>query len=121
MRVFADHCVPTDVIEVLRDLGIEVQRAFEIGLERAPDAVLFYHAKKTGRVLLSFDLDFGNMVRFDVTHSPGIIIIEAERFSKILLRKRTREVFHELREPAVRGRLLIVDPSRIRTWSKSRG
>jgi len=41
MRVFADHCVHTDVVAALLKIGIEVERAIEKGLERSPDEEIF--------------------------------------------------------------------------------
>lgn len=118
MRVFADHCVSTDAVVGLRLLGIPVQRAYEVGLERAEDEVLFAHAQQTGQVLLSFDQDFGNIVRFDVTHSLGIVIVEVERFSKNHLLRRLQEFFRDTPERTVRGRLHVLKPGRTRVWPK---
>ena len=116
MRLFADHCVPTDVVETLRAGGMIVQRAYEVELDRAADEELFEHAQKTHQVLLSFDQDFANMVRFDVIHSPGIVIIEPERFSKTSLLRRVEGFFRTTPESTLRGRLHILQPHRTRTW-----
>jgi predicted nuclease of predicted toxin-antitoxin system len=69
MKIFADHCVHTDVVEMLRSLGFQVQKASEVNLEKSSDEEIFNYAVKTKQVLLTFDKDFGNIIRFNIRKS----------------------------------------------------
>src|SRR3989338_3400246 len=106
MLLLADHCVPTDVVDVLRTLG----------LARAADETVFDHARRHGQTLVTTDRDFGNIVRFPIRQSPGIVILELEGVSKTALLARVQSFFKNIRPSALRGRLTLLEPSRVRVW-----
>ena len=120
MQVFADHCVPTDVVTTLRAVGIEVHRASEVGLDRAPDEQLFEYAKRRRMMLLTADRDFGNIIRFDIQRSFGVVILELESLSKAALLRRVREFFRHVRSRSLRGKLVLLDPTRERVWPRGK-
>ena len=120
MRLFADHCIPTDLVETLRTFGLSVERASDVGLAQAADDALFTYASKTGRVLLTSDRDFGNMIRFDVARTSGIVIVELEHVTRARLCRRVHEFFRDTRPESLRGRLTLLQPHRIRTWPRRR-
>ena len=119
MRLFADHCVPTDVVVALRTLGCQVERAYDVGLDRASDAEIFAYARQHRRILLTTDRDFGNIVRFAISTSPGVVILELEEVSRTTLVKRVQGFFRAVRPSSLRGRLTLLEPTRIRIWPKS--
>ena len=118
MRVLADHDVPTDVVEVLRGEGHDVQRAYEAGLDRVSDDALFTHAQKTGRLLLTFDQDFGNIARFPPERSAGIVLVLIAGMSKDTIIERVRWFFASTRASRVPRKLFLIDRTQVRLWSK---
>lgn len=118
MRVFADQCVHTDVVEALRKMEVEVERAIDKELEEAPDEEIFKYILKTSQILLTFDRDFGNIIRFDIESSRGVVVIYIERMSRARIIERTVKFFKEIEENELRGKLFIVEPERIRAWPK---
>jgi len=118
MRVLADHDVPTDVVQALRHQGLRVQRAYEVGLERASDEALFEYAQKTAQVLLTFDHDFGNIARFPPERSAGIVLVMINGLSKDAIVKRVCQFFAGTRASRLRRKLFFIDRTEIRLWSK---
>lgn len=120
MEIFADNCVHTNVIEALRKTGFTVKRAVNLGLAKSPDEEIFDFVLKNSLVLLTFDLDFGNILRFKITSSAGVVIFHIVKgLSKETIIKRVLDFFSSIKERDLRGKLFVIDPSgRIRTWPK---
>lgn|SRR3989344_5712075 len=114
LKILADHCVHTDLIEALRMPNIKVVRASELGLAKASDNKIFDYAKKRGFVLLSFDKDFGNFSIFDPTGTSGIVIIYIERMSKEQIIKETVSFFKKTTAHSLQDKLSIIELKRVR-------
>lgn len=118
MEIFADNCVHKDVIEALRKDGFEVESAIEKGLDKTPDEEIFDRILKKSLILLTFDHDFGNTVRFDIRSSLGVVIVYIERMSRAKIIERTVRFFKGIKKSELRGKLFIIEPARIRVWPK---
>lgn len=113
-KIFADHCVHTDLVEALRASGIKVVRALEVSLAKAPDQEIFEYAKVRDFVLLSFDKEFGDFSRFDPSGTAGIVIVYIEKMNKTQIIKGTVEFFKKATPESLKGELSIIEPSRVR-------
>ena len=116
MIIFADHCVHTDVVEALIQNGIQVERVIERGLAKATDEEIFNYILKNSRILLTFDKDFGNIVRFDIKSSKGVVIAYIEAMSKKEIIDKVTDFFRRFDKEKLKNRLFIIEPKRIRTW-----
>jgi predicted nuclease of predicted toxin-antitoxin system len=126
MEIFADHCVHTEVVEALREFGFKVERAGEVGLEASSDEEVFDYIIKTSQVLLTFDRGFGNILRFNIRRSAGVVIFHLEayrrRLSREVIIKRVIGFFSRIKQRNLKGRLFVVDIfGRIRIWPKNAG
>ena len=75
MRVLADENIPGDTIRALRAAGHDVFAAAESGPGSA-DAILLARAAAEGRVVLTFDRDFGELVvREGAPGVPGVVLL----------------------------------------------
>ena len=117
MRIFADHCVHTDIVEALRKIGVEVERAIEKGLEKSPDEEIFNYILKTSQIFLTFDKDFGNIIRFDIKNSKGVVIVYTEKMMNPQIIKTVINFFQKIKEKDLKGKLFIVEPKETRVWS----
>jgi predicted nuclease of predicted toxin-antitoxin system len=61
VRFLADMGVDVRVVEWLRGQGYDAVHLREEGLHRAPDEQVFTKALAEDRVVLTFDLDFGDL------------------------------------------------------------
>lgn len=118
MRIFADHCVHTDIVENLRQIGLTIERAYEVGLEKSSDEEIFNYILKTFQVLLTFDKDFGNIIRFNIENSAGVIIVYTEKMSSEIMIERIVSFFQRIKEKDLKDTLFLIEPERIRIWPK---
>jgi hypothetical protein len=118
MKIFADHCVHNDVVEMLRSFGFRVQKASEVNLEKSSDEEIFNYPVKTKQVLLTFDKDFGNIIRFNIRKSAGVVIFYIKRgMKKQTILQRVAKFFSRPRK--FKGTLFVIDEAgRIKTWPR---
>jgi predicted nuclease of predicted toxin-antitoxin system len=62
MRFLADMGVSLRVVEWLRAAGHDAVHLRDQGLQRLPNGDIFQKAHAEGRIVLTFDLDFGEIV-----------------------------------------------------------
>lgn len=118
MKLLADHCVHPGLVKILQENKIAIVQTREVGLEKLPDEAVFNFCIKNSLVLFTFDHDFGNVSRFDIKSSQGVVIIYIEKMSKESIFKKSVEFFTNIKESKLRGRLFIIEPARTRIWPK---
>ena len=102
-------------VSLILDLLASGVSVLEEGLSGRSDRTIFDAAAREGRVLITLDHDFGNLIRFPPPDETGTIILEmAPSVSFPLLLDLARLVANELGRRFPRGRLWIVQPGRIR-------
>ncbi|HVY02803.1 MAG TPA: DUF5615 family PIN-like protein [Caulobacterales bacterium] len=73
MKLAVDACTPMQLVDALRDLGLDVVSA--AGRPRLPDEDVLANARAAQRVLVTCDKDFGDLVFRDQRASQGVILI----------------------------------------------
>ena len=74
MRFLADMGVSLRVVDWLRRRGDDVVHLRDQGLQRMPDGEIFAKAIAEGRVVLTFDLDFGEIVAHLRARSTSVVV-----------------------------------------------
>ncbi|UCG11896.1 MAG: DUF5615 family PIN-like protein, partial [Deltaproteobacteria bacterium] len=74
MRFLADMGVPGSVIVMLRQRGHDAVHLREQDLQKLPDDEMFQKAIAENRILLTFDLDFSEMVALSGNENVGIVV-----------------------------------------------
>ena len=62
MRFLADMGVSSGVVEWLRNHGHDAKHLREEGLHRMPNGEIFAKAIHENRIIITFDLDFGEII-----------------------------------------------------------
>lgn len=75
MRILTDETVAASTIALLRDLGHDVADVREVGLGGCADEEVAARAKSEGRVIISHDKDFGDLLRFEPGSHCGAIVL----------------------------------------------
>lgn len=116
MRFKLDENIGERGRELLAAEGHEIATVREQGLAGATDETLFNACQSEGRVLLTLDHDFGQVLRFPFRKSGGVVILELPaRPGPESFLARIREFLGALRtQPPPVGQLWIVEPGRIR-------
>jgi predicted nuclease of predicted toxin-antitoxin system len=115
MRLKLDENLSRGVAELCRTAGHDVMTVRDQGLQGAPDQQVFEVSAREGRVLITLDRDFGQVLRFPPEKSAGIIVIDVgPRSSHQALLARMRELLSMLVMHSPERALWIVEPGRVR-------
>lgn len=118
-KILADHCVPQDLLSPLLKAGFRIETARSKKLDETSDDEIFKYAQKHGYVFLTVDNDFGNIVRFDIRNSHGVVIVA--------LGSRADEMPHKLvrffadiekKRRKLEGLLYLLDRDAVRIWPR---
>jgi predicted nuclease of predicted toxin-antitoxin system len=74
MKFLADMGISPVTVGFLRGLGHEAVHLHEEGLDRLPDTSILEKARREGRVLLTSDLDFGDLLAHSGAGLPSVVI-----------------------------------------------
>ena len=114
MRFLADAGISPRTVDFLRRNGHEAVHVRELGIQRAPDRALVEKALEEDRVLLTFDLDFGEILALGVIARPSVVIFRLSDERADSVNRRLEAVLSEQAEALVSGVLILVEDARYR-------
>ncbi len=118
LRFFADHCVPSSVIQTLQEADHEVLRLRDVIPPDSPDQLVISKAQEFEAILLSLNGDFSDIVTYPPARYKGIVSLlvrnHPEIIPQLLERLKAYLSTHQDMEH-YSGRLLIVEAHRIRS------
>ena len=114
LKIFADECIPVDIINTLREYGFDVITAFDEKLNGKTDEEIFKFVLKSKRVFITLDRGFGDIFRFDISKSFGVIIVLIKYMDKNQMKKVITSFLCQCKENDLNGRLIIIAKKRIR-------
>ncbi|HJW37621.1 MAG TPA: DUF5615 family PIN-like protein [Candidatus Udaeobacter sp.] len=82
MRFLADMGVAMRIVEWLRAQGHDVKHLREEGLQRMPDGDIFFKAATESRILLTFDLDFGEILALSRERNVSVVLFRLHNTRK---------------------------------------
>ncbi len=74
MRFLADMGISPKVVDILERLGHQAVHLQQQGLHRLRDSAILEQARKEGCILLTHDLDFGDLLAARGADLPSVII-----------------------------------------------
>jgi predicted nuclease of predicted toxin-antitoxin system len=78
MKFLADMGISPRSVDLLRDMGIEAVHLHELGLDRLTDAEIVKTARGEGYIVLTHDLDFGELLAMSGTELPSVVIFRLQ-------------------------------------------
>jgi predicted nuclease of predicted toxin-antitoxin system len=112
MRLLADECLDQTVVSALRAAGHDVERV-AIGSGFDDDHVVTL-AERTGRVLLTQDLDFGRIAVEERRPQTGLVLLRVEPPHVAPVAARLVRLLHDHPE-RVPGAINVIDEATLRT------
>jgi predicted nuclease of predicted toxin-antitoxin system len=79
MRFLADMGVDVRVVEWLRQHAHDAKHLRDEGLQRSPNGEIFAKAAAENRVVLTFDLDFGEIAALTKGRKASVILFRGGR------------------------------------------
>jgi len=113
MKLLLDADIPYSFLNKLKNEGYDVVDVRDISDHPLKDEEIFNLACKERRVLVTRDLDFGNILRYPPYKSSGIIILRTHLLSQEEMFKILKKALEEGKN-RLEGTLIIATKDRLR-------
>ncbi|HWQ70026.1 MAG TPA: DUF5615 family PIN-like protein [Patescibacteria group bacterium] len=114
MRFLADMGISMSTVRALRQQGHEVVHLREEGLGRLPDAAILAKARQEQRIVLTFDLDFGDLLALGGHEFPSVIIFRLHNEIPSFITITLLNVLAQRAQVLLEGAIMIVEDTRYR-------
>ncbi len=114
MKFLADAGISPSTTSFLNAAGHDAVHVRELGLQRASDAAIIQRAREEGRIVLTFDLDFGEILALGVADSPSVVIFRLTDETSAAVNRRLDVVLSERGADLEHGALILIEDSRYR-------
>ncbi len=114
MKFLGDVGVSTSTLRTLREAGYDAVHLREQNLHRLPDKAILEKALKEGRIVITFDLDFGDLLATSGGRLPSVIIFRLYNQTPSNVTKRLFDLLSVETQRLESGALFIVEDARYR-------
>jgi predicted nuclease of predicted toxin-antitoxin system len=114
MRFLADMGISRAVTEWLRRSGHDVLHLADEGLHRLPNGEIFLKAARENRIVLTFDLDFGEILALVGEQRVSVILFRLHDTRSIHVIDRLQGVLRDSSESLEHGAIVVVEEARHR-------
>ena len=114
MKLKLDENFDVRLVPDLIKEGFDADTVVAEGLKGNPDETIYETCNAVGRTLITLDLDFSNPLRFPPDVSEGIVVTRPSKAMLSSIRATLWSIVPQLKTGAVKGKLWIVEPGRIR-------
>jgi len=114
MKFKIDENLPVELVQVLHASGHDAITVLQQAMKGANDPNLMETCRAEERVLVTLDLDFANIHAYPPHSTPGVIALRVSRQDKPCVMKVFDRVVPLLEKETLKGRLWIVEESRVR-------
>lgn len=120
LKVLVDEDLPRSTAALLQSLGINAIDVRDVGLKAASDTQVFEYAQKEERIIITRDVEFGNILKYPPRSHYGVIVI---RLPNTYVRDQIlgviRKFFVEVEKKELVRHIVVleVDKYRIRSFS----
>jgi predicted nuclease of predicted toxin-antitoxin system len=122
VRLKLDENLSRHLLPALRSLGHEVTTAAGEGLLSRPDTEVAAAAKNVGRMLLTLDVEFGDLRKYPPGTHPGVVLFRPRSSGPITVNRFVTEFARNSDLQLLTGCVVVVDPSRTRVrWPQREG
>jgi predicted nuclease of predicted toxin-antitoxin system len=114
VKFLADMGVSPKAVTWLRMAGHDAIHLREGGLHRLPDDAVFAKARAEDRIVLTFDLDFGEIVALNVGSVVSVIVFRVHDTRTERVIERLADVLEQSSEALEGGAIVVVEDGRHR-------
>ena len=114
MKFLLDENLSPLHARTLRALGHDALSVVDLGLSGADDSVVRHAAIQAGRILVTLDGDFANLVRYPPAETPGVVRFRLHPPTEEAIDAALRSAVSRLAEVSLDGKLVVVDERKIR-------
>lgn len=117
LKFLVDTCVDVRLARWLREQGHDVRHLRDEGLQKLPNGQIFAKAIAEGRVVITHDLDFGEIAALTHGHKTSVIVFRLHNPRITRLTERLATVLSDCAPALLDGAVVIVEDSRHRVRS----
>jgi predicted nuclease of predicted toxin-antitoxin system len=117
MKFLADVGISMSTAWALRQEGHDTVHLRDEGLQQLPDEQIVEKARMEARTILTFDLDFGDLLASGVTDSPSVIIFRLHNETPSSVNSKLMGVLKQREADLERGAVVVVEDTRYRLRS----
>ena len=117
MRFLADMGISQQVVEWLRTNGHEAMHLRDEGLQRLPNGEILQKAAQEQRIVLTFDLDFGEILAASAGQIVSVILFRLRNTRSDFVVQRLASVLSSSGDDLLRGAIVVVEDGRHRVRS----
>jgi predicted nuclease of predicted toxin-antitoxin system len=114
MKLVVDMNLSPRWVNLLTEAGIEATHWSTLGAANAPDVEIMAFAKAKGYVVLTHDLDFGEILAATQGDKPSVVQIRSEDVSPDVIGRSVIDALRQMTAELDEGALLTIDPNRTR-------
>jgi predicted nuclease of predicted toxin-antitoxin system len=109
MNLLADMGVSMSTVKALRALGHDIVHLREQGLMRMADPEIVAKARDERRIVITFDLDFGEIMALANQSSPSVILFRMRNQTPQVVTPRLTQVIQECDTQLTEGAFVTVE------------
>lgn len=114
MRFLADMCVDVRIVKWLRQNGHDATHLRDQGLQRMPNGAIFEKAIREDRIVITFDLDFGEIAALTEGRKTSVILFRLKNTRTHQVIERLSSVIECFADPLEKGSIVTVEDTRSR-------
>ena len=113
MKFLVDMSVSPKTVEFLKKIGYEAVRVSDLGMAKSKDQEIFEYAIENDMILITTDLDFGNILAYTKSKKPSTIIFRLKNPSPEIVNQMLLLTLPRI-EPLKKGVIIVIEERRIR-------
>ena len=110
----ADMGISQTTVKWLKEQGFDAFHVRDMNMHRATDTEILEKARNDKHIVLTCDLDFGEILSATGEDCPSVIIFRLENETPEHINKRLRQVLQESLEALLKGAIIVVEEGRHR-------
>lgn len=114
MNFFADECVYPSTVALLRSWHHSVETVRDAELLGQDDPALLAHAVQRDQILITNDLDFGDIRHYPPPHHCGVIVLRIRSRTINRVHAVLQQFLETMTQEKMRGALAIIDAVKYR-------
>jgi predicted nuclease of predicted toxin-antitoxin system len=114
VKFLVDMPLSPDLAQWPRAEGHDAVHASELSMNRCPDPEILQAAARSGRVVITADLDFPRLLTDLGSSGPGLILLRGGNYSEAETQDCVRRVLMSIAHAELPESVVVVDRERIR-------
>ena len=114
MKLLLNMNLPRQLGELLSGLGHDCRHVADLGMSSSEDEEIIRYARSAGQIILTHDLDYGDLLAFSGEQRPSVIIFRLRDVSVGNLMRRFQAVWPQVNEHVGRGAVVTITDQAVR-------